>query len=129
MKNLNSASQLAIASLIGLAILHLVQLGAIFAQLELSPPLFVAPLIGTAISIQLATIPLLVYQHKSRFWWMAAVILTAIPSVGPQKFFSADALILSPMIVCGTAFTIILIGYVLMSSKGAEQWPEPAPAS
>ncbi len=122
MKSLNSTTQLAVASLLGLVILHLVQLGALFAQLELSPPMFVGPLIGTAIAIQAVTIPLILWQHKSRLLWIIAVVLTAIPSIGPQKFIiEPDALILSPMIILGTIFTTVLIVYAVTDGKVKEK--------
>ncbi len=122
MTSLNSTTQLAVASLLGLVILHLVQLGALFAQLELSPPLFVGPLIGTAVAIQMVTIPLVLWQHRSRLLWISAVVLTAIPSVGPQKFITEpDALILSPIIILGTIFMIILIVYAVTNNKVKEK--------
>ena len=122
MKTLNSTTQLAVASLLGLVILHLVQLGALFAQLELSPPMFVGPLIGTAVAIQAATIPLILWQHKSRLLWIIAVVLTTIPSVGPQKFIiEPEALILSPMIIMGTIFMTVLIVYAVTGGKVKEK--------
>jgi len=122
MKSLNSMTQLAVVSLLGLVILHIVQLGALFAQLELSPPMFVGPLIGTAIAIQTVTIPLILWQHRSRLLWIIAVVLTAIPSVGPQKFIiEPDALILSPMIIMGTIFTTVLIVYAVTGGKVTEK--------
>ena len=122
MKTQNSMTQLAVVSLLGLAILHVVQLGALFAQLELSPPVFVGPLIGTAIALQAATIPLILWQHKSRLLGLIAVVLTAIPSVGPQKFIiEPDALILSPMIILGTLFVTVLIVYAITDSKAHQQ--------
>jgi len=118
MKTLNSITQLAVASLLGLVILHMVQLGALLAQLELSPPIFVGPLLGTAIAIQVTTIPLILWQHKSRLLWIMIVVLTAIPSVGPHKFIiEPNALILSPMIILGTIFMIILTVYGVTESK------------
>lgn len=118
MKSLNSITQLAVVSLLGLIILHIVQLGALFAQLELSPPMFVGPLIGTAIAIQTVTIPLILWQHRSRLLWVIAVVITAIPSVGPQKFIiGPDALVLSPMIIMGTIFTTFLVAYAVAGGK------------
>ena len=129
MKTLNSITQLAVASLLGLVILHVVQLGALFAQLELSPPMFVGPLLGTAIAIQAVTIPLILWQHSSRLLWIIAVVLTAIPSVGPQKLIiEPDALILSPMIILGTIFTTVLIVYAVAGSKVKEKGSQKAGA-
>lgn len=129
MKTLNSTAQLAVASLLGLLILHVVQLGALFAQLELSPPTFVGPLIGTAIALQSVTIPLILWQHKSRLLWIAAVVLTSMPSVGPQKFIiEPDALILSPMIILGTIFTAVLIVYAVTDGKVKEKGSQKAGA-
>ena len=122
MKTLNSNSQLAVASLIGLVILHVVQLGALFAQLELSPPMFVGPLLGATIAIQMITIPLILWQHRSRFLGVIAVVLTAIPSVGPQKFFiEPEALVLSPIIILGTILTTILIVYAVTDGQVKEK--------
>ncbi|KAA3665087.1 MAG: hypothetical protein DWQ04_02350 [Chloroflexi bacterium] len=128
MKTLNSTTQIAVVSLLGLMILHIVQLGAMFAQIDISPPTFVGPLLGGAIALQAATIPLIIWQHKSRMLWIVAVVLTAIPSVGPQKFITeADALLLSPMIILGTIFAISLIVYAVAERKvKAKESPEAA---
>lgn len=127
MKSLNSMTQLAVVSLLGLVVLHMVQLGALFAQLELSPPIFVGPLIGTAIAIQAVAIPLILWRHKSRLWWVIAVVLTAIPGVGPQKLIiEPDALILSPMILIGTIFIAVLIAYAVTGGKVKEKGSQKA---
>ncbi len=118
MKTLSSNTQLAVASLLGLIILHGVQLAALLAQLELSPPMFVGPLLGASLAIQAVALLLLLCQHRSRLIWIAAVVLSAIPSVGPQKFFTEpEALVLSPLIVLGTLFAAILIYYGIAEGK------------
>ncbi len=122
MKTLNSITQLAVVSLLGLVILHAVQIGAMLAQLELSPPIFVGPLLGSAMALQAITIPLILWQHKSRLLWVVAVVVTAIPSIGPQKFITEpDAVALAPMIILGTLFVMLLVAYIVAESRAKEK--------
>lgn len=121
MNNLNDRTQLVIAALIGLIIMHMVMLGALFSGVEPKPPAFFGPFIGATIAAAAATIFLLLTQHKYQVHAVLLVLLMALPGVGPQKIFiEPDILILSPIVLLGTGCLGILLTYLVKARTTVE---------
>ena len=120
MQKLNPLNQLATAALIGIIALHIMMILALFAQIEPHPPAIVGPLIGATIACAAFTLILIRAQHRSRHIALIVSILLALPSVGPHKFLTEqNALTLSPVILSGTTFLIILIVYTVRDFRKA----------
>ena len=121
MQKLNSFSQLAIGALSGIIILHMVMLLALFARVEPHPPAFVGPLIGATLAFSTFTISLIWSDHSRKLIALITSMLMALPSVGPHKFLTEpEALVLSPVILSGTAFLILLTIYIVESLRRQE---------
>ncbi|MBV1789452.1 hypothetical protein KQ940_15465 [Marinobacterium sp. D7] len=114
MKTLDSKAQLAVSALLGLIVLHAMMLVALFTHAELSPPDFVGPLNAAVIALQLIAMLLIYCANRQRYIWVLLAALVSIPGVGPHKFLSEpDALQLSPVILSGTLFILLLARYGL----------------
>lgn len=113
MNKLTALSQLTLASLVGLIVLHTVMLLALFSGGEPSPPTFFGPFIGAMIAVTVFTIMLILCEHKYRWFSVLVVFLMALPGVGPQKVFTEpDILVLSPVVIFGTFCVGVLATYL-----------------
>ena len=110
MTRLSPTAQLSLAALIGLSILHLMMLIALFSKAAVAPPDFVGPLNAAVLAIFMVTLWLVWNTHPAYKFWLALSALSALPGVGPHKLLiEADALVISPVVISGTLFVILLL--------------------
>lgn len=104
----------AIGSIIGMAILKVVMLAALFTQTPPHPPLEFAPLFGASLALGALCVTLVYMRSR---WFVAPVILIILESLlsyGPQKLypgessFFAQSVAVYPVIFVGTALILIL---------------------
>lgn len=113
MNHLTSKTQLTVASLIGLLVLHTVMLLALFSGTDPKPPAFFGPFIGATIAAAAFTIPMILWQHQYHHLSIAIVLLMAIPGVGPHKVLTEpDILLLLPIVILGTTCLGIMVSYL-----------------
>ncbi|KEA65599.1 hypothetical protein ADIMK_0121 [Marinobacterium lacunae] len=118
MKTLDSKAQLAVSALLGLIVLHTMMLVALFTHAALSPPDFVGPLNAAVIALQLMAILLIYCNNQQRYTWVLLAAVVSIPGVGPHKFLlEPDALQLSPVILSGTLFILMLTRYAIWTDR------------
>lgn len=109
------ATALATGSLTGLAILLTVMLAALFTQTDPYPPLHLAPLFGTALALVAMAICLIRVRSRLFLVPVVPVILIALLSAGPQKFYPGDSDFFAqspavyPVIIVGTMLIAALI--------------------
>ena len=105
---------MAIGAIVGLAVLKVVMLAALFTQTTPYPPLAFAPLFSASLALGVFTVAM-IYAGSRRFVAPAVlVILESLLSCGPQKLypgessFFAQTAAVYPAIFVGSAFIFIL---------------------
>lgn len=136
----NAPRLVAIGAIVGMAILKIVMLAALFTQTLPHPPLAFAPLFGASLALSALCVALI--QARSR-WFLAPVILVILESLlsfGPQKLypgessFFAQSAAVYPVIFVGSALILILgvAAWKLFGAFGASEprlLPVDAPAA
>ena len=107
-ENLNF--QIAIASLVGLLALTVVQIMALFAEVEPHPPEFVGPFLGAVVALGFVCIVLI--YGKSRVGIALSILfsVTNIPNVGLHKLWTHPAAnVLWPIVILGSVLIVALL--------------------
>lgn len=122
MEKPNSIIQAVISSLIGLAVLNCVMIGALFAQVPPNPPGRFGPYIGATMALAIVSMVLVHWRNKIGYIGSIIVGLMCLLSTGPQKFFiEPNATLLIPVIILGTTFSAtLIIGSILSLKKKFE---------
>ena len=107
-ENLNL--QIAMASLVGLLTLTVVQIMALFAKVEPHPPEFVGPFLGAVAALGFVCIVLM--YGKSRLGIALSILFSVIniPNVGLHKLWTHPAAnVLWPIVILGSVLIVALL--------------------
>lgn len=110
MDRANLNLQIAMASLVGLLALTVVQIMALFAKVEPHPPEFVGPLLGAVASLGFVCIVLMYGKSKVGIALSILFSLANIPNVGLHKLWTHPAAnVLWPVVVLGSILILALL--------------------
>jgi energy-converting hydrogenase Eha subunit A len=105
-------------SLIGLIILNWAMIQALFAQVPPNPPGQFGPYISSTLALAVVSLYLVYHHYKTGYISSIIVGLMCLLSAGPQKFFiEPNAILLTPVIILGTTFSVILIVCSILNLK------------
>lgn len=97
---------LLVGALGALIVANAVQLAAGLAQLDLSPPANVLPLLGATIAMGVAAIPMLRAEHRAGLVVGLVVCTLSLIGMGPHKLFLDDGAAIAPLALTGFAFEV-----------------------
>ncbi len=110
MNKINQKFQIALASLVGLIALTIVQLMALFAKVEPHPPEFVGPFLGAVLALGLVCLVLVYGRSRVSIATLILFSVLNIPSVGLQKLWTHPAAnVLWPVIILGSVLIVALV--------------------
>ncbi len=98
---------LMLGALYALIVANSVQIAAGLAQLELSPPEAVLPLLAATVAFGVAAVPLV--RSGARAGYALGLVFCALSLIGmgPHKVFLEDGLTIAPLALTGFAFEIV----------------------
>ena len=109
-----AARLIASGALVGLAVLKLVMLAALFTRTEPYPPLAFAPLFAASLALSALAVALIWAGSR---WFVAPTVLVGLESllsVGPQKLYPGESSFFAqspavyPAIIVGSALILVL---------------------
>lgn len=106
---LQSRVPLMLGALYALILANAVQIAAGLAQLDLSPPVEVLPLLGATVALGVASVPLVRAGQRQGLLVGIAFCALSLIGMGPHKLFVEDGLILAPMALTGFTFEIVFV--------------------
>ena len=98
---------LMLGALYALIVANSVQIAAGLAQLELSPPEAVLPLLAATVAFGVAAVPLVRSGDRSGYVLGLVFCTLSLIGMGPHKVFLEDGLAIAPMALTGFAFEIV----------------------
>ena len=113
-----SRTPVMLGALYALIVANGVQIAAGLAQLELSPPQAVMPLLGATVAIGVAAVPLV--KSSVRAGYLAGIVFCALSLIGmgPHKVFLDDGLTIAPLALTGFAFEIVFVREAVRALRG-----------
>ncbi len=120
MNKVNQNFQIALASLVGLIALTIVQLMALFAKVEPHPPDFVGPFLGAVAALGLVCLVLLYGRNRVGIAISILFSILNIPNVGLHKLLIHPAAnVLWPIIILGSVLLVALfVSSIILWKKG-----------
>jgi hypothetical protein len=94
-------------AMLGLAMLKLVMLAALYARVEPHPPAEFAPLFGASLALSVLALALLAGGSR---WFVAPtalVLLESLVSFGPHKFIIGQSVAIYPAVAVGSALVAV----------------------
>jgi hypothetical protein len=96
-----------LGALCALLVANGVQVAAGLAQLDLSPPEAVLPLLGATIAIGVAAVPMIRAGQRLGIALGLLVCALSLIGMGPHKLLVDDGLAIAPLALTGFAFEIV----------------------
>ncbi len=96
-----------LGALSALLVANGVQVAAGLAQLDLSPPEAVLPLLGATIAIGVAAVPMIRAGERLGLVLGLLVCALSLIGMGPHKLLVDDGLAIAPLALTGFAFEIV----------------------
>lgn len=100
---------LMLGALCALILANGVQIAAGLAQLDLSPPVEVLPLLAATVAVGVASVPMVRAGRRHGLSLGIAFCALSLIGMGPHKLFLDDGLIIAPMALTGFAFEIVFV--------------------
>jgi len=118
MNKINQNFQIAIASLVGLITLTIVQIMALFAKVEPHPPDFVGPFLGAVAALGLICLVLVYGRNRVGIAISIFFSVLNIPNVGLHKLWIHPAAnVLWPIIILGSVLIVTLFVFSIILWK------------
>lgn len=122
----------ATAALLGLIVLQLIMLSALYAGIPPNPPvatpLFgIAPFIGAAIAAAVAAVALLPVSTGTGRTLSVLATLMALVSFGPQKYFDAQFALIWPAVIAGQLAATAILFQVVRSIRNTRNHTDTPP--
>ena len=108
---------LMLGALYALIVANTVQIGAGLAQLDLSPPEAVLPLLAATIALGVAAVPLVRTGSRSGYVLGIVFCTLSLIGMGPHKLFLENGLAIAPMALTGFAFEIVFVREALRALR------------
>jgi hypothetical protein len=100
---------LMLGALYALLLANAVQIAAGMAQLGVSPPAEVLPLLAATVAIGIAAVPLVRAGLRHGLLLGIGFCALSLIGMGPHKLFLEDGLVIAPMALTGFAFEIVFV--------------------
>lgn len=100
---------LMLGALYALILANAVQIAAGMAQLDLSPPIEVLPLLAATVALGVASVPMVRAGHRHGLLLGIAFCALSLIGMGPHKLFLEDGLVIAPMALTGFTFEIVFV--------------------
>ncbi|MEO1056210.1 MAG: hypothetical protein AAFY28_04775 [Actinomycetota bacterium] len=107
-----------LAALYALILANGVQLAAGLAEIELSPPADVLPMLGATIALGVAAVPLVRANQRIGYVIGLAFCVLSLIGMGPHKLFVDDAAAIAPLALTGFAFEIVFAREAIRALRG-----------
>ena len=106
-----AANQLSLmpAALYALILANSVQIAAGLAQLKLSPPEAVLPLLAATVAVGVAAVPLVRAGVRAGYRLGLLFCAFSLIGMGPHKLFLDNGLAIAPLALTGFAFEIVFV--------------------
>ena len=98
-----------LGALYALILANTVQIAAGMAQLEVSPPQEVLPLLAATVALGVAAVPLVRAGQRSGLLLGIGFCALSLIGMGPHKLFLDDGIVIAPMALTGFAFEIVFV--------------------
>ena len=98
-----------LAALHALILANGVQIAAGLAQLELSPPAQVLPLLAATVALGVAAVPLVRAGQRLGSFLAIGFCALSLIGMGPHKLFLENGLVIGPLALTGFAFELVLV--------------------
>ena len=108
---------LMLGSLYALLLANSVQIGAGLAQLEVSPPTEVLPLLAATMAVGIAAVPMIRAGDRHGLQLGIVFCVLSLIGMGPHKLFLEDGLVIAPMALTGFAFEVVFVRAAVRSLR------------